>query len=100
MASKYDQFIHPWIRGDGQIRYAVGRYNEGSGQYTVPMLHYGRILSGGASHWFAHRPCDLPSFKTLRQARRRARYLYGDHMDDERRERRCRKEQETYRRGA
>jgi len=75
----YTQYVHEFVDDYGATRYAVGKWNAASGQYTCKMDSHEKKLTGASFHC-AKTPKGLGGYQTRAQALRRARYLYGKQL--------------------
>jgi hypothetical protein len=80
----YAKYVHEIECDDGKTRYAVGLWNQHDGQFTVPLDANTRKLTGCFAA-FARKITGLPgpAYPTRAQALRRARYLYGNPIEEE-----------------
>ena len=78
----YTQYVHEFSDRSGQIRYAVGRWDDDHAEYIRPFDATERRLTGCSAE-FARKPEAIQSFPTRKQALRRARYLFGEQGDEE-----------------
>ena len=68
----YSQFIHEWETESGSPRFAVGEWMDRQGQY----LRVFDATERQATGCWAEFSSGMQSFRTRRQALRRARWLY------------------------
>lgn len=73
----YTQYVHEYTDKHGKTRYAVGEWNEQSGQYTCPLDKRTAELTGCFAE-FAKTPAGLGGYLSRAKALRRARYLFGE----------------------
>ena len=74
---KYTRYVHQFTTPDGQIRFAVGEWDERRKQFFRPYDATERKLTrrtGEFTSWL----WELQTFDDRRKALRRARYLFGE----------------------
>ena len=74
----FTQYVTEFI-DNGNIRYAVGRWDQKRGQFYAPLDKTTARLTGCFGE-FSRTPVGMPNYKTRKQALRRARYLFGDRI--------------------
>jgi hypothetical protein len=75
----FTQYVHEYKTKNGKTLYAVGVWNQESGQYTCPMDSRTAKLTGCFAY-FSRTPSGLgggAGYKTKKEALRRARYLFA-----------------------
>ena len=71
----FTKYVHEYETRDGSQRFAVGEWSDRNAQYTRPFDATEYRLTGCSAE-LSRTPSGLQSFRTRRQALRRARYLY------------------------
>jgi hypothetical protein len=72
----YAQFVHEFRNKNGEVRFAVARWDEERGQYTRPLSQRDIKLTG-CSEEYTKKISTFGGYPTRCQARRRARYVFG-----------------------
>jgi len=72
----YTQYIHQFTDDEGKIRWAVGKWSQIYGQFTVPLDARTRKLTGCFAE-FSGSAKGLGGYLNRQDALRRARYLFG-----------------------
>jgi hypothetical protein len=72
----YKKYVHEYINSVGEKRYAVAEFDESTGQYSRPLDKRTAELKGCLVE-ATDNLSDFGGYKTIKQALRRARYLFA-----------------------
>jgi len=80
--NSYTKFVHEYENKNGNIRYAVGEWDQKRGQYHADLDASTAKLTGYSGQ-FARRPGGMDNYATKKQALSRARHLFGHRYEFE-----------------